>query len=192
MDSLLPGTLGRNERLERIGREIEWDGFDALVAGVYSAPEGRPSYPPLTMVKILLLQQWYTLSDTLMEEALDDRISFRRFVGLGLEDDTPDYSTISRFRTELARRGLAETLFHELGKQLEKRGLFVQGRDIDGRHAGGGAGQTPSDERRAWREEHAGPRCGLEPDGSRITDTLRIQGRISAWTQEPAWCAWRY
>ena len=63
LDSLLPGTLGRNERLERIGREIEWDGFDALVAGVYSAPEGRPSYPPLTMVKILLLQQWYTLSD---------------------------------------------------------------------------------------------------------------------------------
>ena len=52
------------------------------------------------MVKILLLQQWYTLSDPLMEEALDDRISFRRFVGLGLEDDTPDYSTI-RICTEL-------------------------------------------------------------------------------------------
>ena len=64
VESLLPGTLGRNERLERIGREIEWGGFDALVAGVYSASEGRPSYPPLTMVKILLLQQWYTLSDT--------------------------------------------------------------------------------------------------------------------------------
>ena len=126
VESLLPETLGRNDRLERIGREIEWDGFDALVAGVYSAPEGRPSYPPLTMVKILLLQQWYTLSDTLMEEALDDRISFRRFVGLGLEDDTPDYSTISRFRTELANRGLAEKLFHELGRQLEKRGLFVK------------------------------------------------------------------
>ena len=120
VESLLPGTLGRNDRLERIGREIEWDGFDALVAGVYSAPEGRPSYPPLTMVKILLLQQWYTLSDTLMEEALDDRISFRRFVGLGLEDDTPDYSTISRFRTELANRGLAETLFHLMAYNLRK------------------------------------------------------------------------
>ena len=116
VESLLPGTLGRNERLERIGREIEWDGFDALVAGVYSAPEGRPSYPPLTMVKILLLQQ----GDTLMEEALDDRISFRRFVGLGLEDDTPDYSTISRFRTELANRGLAETLFHLMAYNLRK------------------------------------------------------------------------
>ena len=83
VDALLPGTLGRNERLERIG-------------------------------------QWYTLSDTLMEEALDDRISFRRFVGLGLEDDTPDYSTISRFRTELANRGLAETLFHLMAYNLRK------------------------------------------------------------------------
>ena len=165
LDSLLPGTIGRNERLERIGREIEWDGFDALVAGVYSAPEGRPSYPPLTMVKILLLQQWYTLSDTLMEEALDDRISFRRFVGLGLEDDTPDYSTISRFRTELANRGLAEKLFHELGRQVGEAGSVRQGRDIAGRHAGGGAGETPADERRAWREEHEGPRCGLESHG---------------------------
>ena len=52
VESFLPGTLGRNERLERIGREIEWGGFDVLVADVYSAPEGRPSYPPLTMVKI--------------------------------------------------------------------------------------------------------------------------------------------
>ena len=48
------------------------------------------------------------------------------FRGTGLEDDTPDYSTISRFRTELANRGLAEKLFHELGRQLEKRGLFVK------------------------------------------------------------------
>ena len=176
VESLLPETLGRNDRLERIGREIEWDGFDALVAGVYSAPEGRPSYPPLTMVKILLLQQWYTLSDTLMEEALDDRISFRRFVGLGLEDDTPDYSTISRFRTELANRGLAEKLFHELGRQLEKRGLFVKEGTLMDATLVEGAGQTPSDERRAWREEHEGPRCGLEPHGSWITDTLRLQG----------------
>lgn len=56
----------------------------------------------MTMVKVLLLEQWYNLSDPQMEEALGDRLSFRRFVGLGLEDDTPDHATISRFRTELA------------------------------------------------------------------------------------------
>lgn len=123
---LLSQTLGRNERLERIGDEVDWERFASLVEGVYSADEGRPSYPPLMMVKVLLLEQWYNLSDPQMEEALGDRISFRRFVGLGLQDDTPDYSTISRFRTELSKHGLSEELFKELESQLDKRGLILK------------------------------------------------------------------
>ena len=125
-ESLLPQGLGRNERLERIGEEVDWERFAVLVEGIYSAGEGRPSYPPLLMVKVLLLEQWYNLSDPQMEEALGDRISFRRFVGLGLQDETPDYSTISRFRTELSRRGLSEQLFTELETQLDERGLILK------------------------------------------------------------------
>ena len=102
-ESLLPETLGHNERLERIAEAFDWDRFDRLLARVHSAQEGRPSYPPLMMVKVLLLEQWYNLSDPQMEEALQDRISFRRFVGLGLQDDTPDYSTISRFLGDIGR-----------------------------------------------------------------------------------------
>lgn len=125
-ESLLPQTLGRNERLERIADEFDWDRFASLVEDIYSSDEGRPSYPPLTMVKVLLLEQWYNLSDPQMEEALSDRISFRRFVGLGLEDDTPDHSTISRFRSELVRRELSERLFEELSLQLDERGMIVK------------------------------------------------------------------
>ena len=125
-ETLLPEGLGRNRRLERIDEEVDWEKFSALVEGIYSACEGRPSYPPLMMVKVLLLEQWYNLSDPQMEEALWDRISFRRFVGLGLGDDTPDYSTISRFRAELARRGLSEKLFEELVAQLDRQGLMVK------------------------------------------------------------------
>ena len=124
-ESLLPETLGQNVRLERIDEAVDWDRFSELVAGVYSAGEGRPSYPPLTMVKVLLLEQWYNLSDPQMEEGLGDRISFRRFVGLGLQDDTPDYSTISRFRAELEKRGLSESLFKELETQLDEMGLIL-------------------------------------------------------------------
>ena len=125
-ESLLPQTLGKNQRLERIDDAVDWGRFASLVDGVYSAEEGRPSYPPLMMLKALLLEQWYNLSDPQMEEALGDRISFRRFVGLGLEDQTPDYSTISRFRTELSKRGLSEELFKELEAQLDKRGLILK------------------------------------------------------------------
>ena len=125
-ESLLPEGLGHNERLERIAAAVDWNRFARLADGVHSAREGRPSYPPLTMVKVLLLEQWYNLSDPQMEEALGDRISFRRFVGLGLQDDTPDHSTISRFRGELEKKGLSERLFKELEFQLEELGLVLK------------------------------------------------------------------
>ena len=129
------GDDRRNEGLERIGDEVDWERFAALVDGVYSEGEGRPSYPPLMMVKVLLLEQWYNLSDPQMEEPLGDRMSFRRFVGLGLQDDTPDYSTISRFRTELSKRGLSEELFKELEAQLDKRGLILKEGTLMARHS---------------------------------------------------------
>lgn len=106
-ESSLPRTRGRNERLERIDDAVDWDRLVRLMRGGYSAREGRSSYPQVMMVKVFLLGQWYNLSDSQMEEALEDRISFRRFVGLGLRDDTPDYSIISHFRGTLERIGLS-------------------------------------------------------------------------------------
>ena len=51
-------------------RAVDWDRIGKIVDEVYSAPEGRPSYPPLMMVKVMLLQQWYNASDPEMEAAL--------------------------------------------------------------------------------------------------------------------------
>ena len=89
---------------------------------IYGSDEGRPSYPLLTYVKLLLLQQWYGLSDPGLEEAVDDRLSFRRFAGLRLDESVPDHSTIWRFRQELAAHRLAEALFEEINRQLDARG----------------------------------------------------------------------
>ena len=125
-------TLGHNQRLERIDAAVDWEPLAQVVAGVHAAPRGRPSYPPLLMVKALLLQQWYTLSDPQVEEALSDRLSFRRFVGLGLEDPTPDHSTLSRFRAALEAQGLSDRLFAVLTAQLEAQGLVLtQGTLLD-------------------------------------------------------------
>ena len=122
----LDGGLGRNERLERLVAVIDWTTIERLVAPIHSAREGRKAYPPLVMVKALLLQQWYGLSDPRLEEALSDTLSFRRFVGLGLGDGTPDHSTISRFRTRLRETGLDEALFTEVTAQLDRRGLILK------------------------------------------------------------------
>lgn len=122
----LGAKLGRNARLERISAAFDWEAVERLVSGVHSARSGRPSWPPLLMVKALLLQQWYDLSDPGLEEALGDRLSFRNFVGLELDAGAPDHSTLSRFRKALRERGLDEALFEEIGRQLEARGLLVK------------------------------------------------------------------
>ena len=57
------------------------------------------------MVKVLLLEQWYNLSDPQMEEALGDRLSFRRLWGWGCKTTRRIMRRVSRFRTELAQRG---------------------------------------------------------------------------------------
>jgi transposase, IS5 family len=125
-DGLVDGGAGRNRQLERIAALVDWAAFARLLSEVYAAPRGRPSYGPVVLLKCLLLQQWYGLSDPGLEEALSDRLSFRRFVGLALADPVPDHSTLSRFRGELAQRGLAEPLLAELNRQLDARGLMIK------------------------------------------------------------------
>ena len=118
--------LGRNVRLERIAAVFDWSAVEGLVGGVYGARTGRPSWPPLMLVKALLLQQWYGLSDPGLEEALGDRLSFRRFVGLSLDEGSPDHSTLSRFRKVLRDRNLDQRLFEEIERQLGAKGLLVK------------------------------------------------------------------
>jgi transposase, IS5 family len=125
-DGLVGGGAGRNRQLAKIAALVDWAAFERLLGDIYAAPVGRPSYGPLVLLKCLLLQQWYRLSDPGLEEALSDRLSFRRFVGLALADPVPDHSTLSRFRSELVRRGLAEPLLAELNRQLDARGLVVK------------------------------------------------------------------
>jgi transposase, IS5 family len=125
-EALVGRKLGSNETLERLAKLVKWYRFEKLLARLHSAPTGRPAYPPLVMFKGLLLAQWYGLSDQGLEEALNDRLSFRRFAGLGLEGDTPDHTTLCRFRNDLAAAGLSEKLFEEMNRQLERLGLVLK------------------------------------------------------------------
>src|SRR5437773_7215755 len=70
---------------------IPWEQLAGTIADVYDgdselnkAKGGRPHWPLVMMVKCLLLQKWFGLSDPGLEEMLRDRLSFRRFVGLSL------------------------------------------------------------------------------------------------------------
>lgn len=117
-------VCGVKNFLSEADARLNWRDIEAELSGVYSSGTGRPSYPLLVLFKTLLLQQWYSLSDPGMEEALSDRVSFRRFVGLSLSDPVPDHSTLSRFRSQLG--GRYEALFSSLNRQIESQGWMVK------------------------------------------------------------------
>jgi transposase, IS5 family len=117
---------GGNRRLEAIEQLIDWAAVERLLAPVYAAPTGRASYPVLSLFKAVLLGAWYGLGDPELEATLSDRLSFRRFAGLALDAPVPDHSSLWRFRDQLRRLDLAEALFAEVNRQLERRGLVVK------------------------------------------------------------------
>ena len=79
---------------------------------------------PVLMVKLLVLQAWYGLSDPELERQVNDRISFRHF--LGYPKRAPDYSTVWRFRERLAETGRDRLVWAELQRQLDEKGLTVR------------------------------------------------------------------
>jgi IS5 family transposase len=128
-DTLVEGRSRRRQRLDRLERVeglLDWGRIDRLLDGINAERRGGRGYPPLCMLKALLLAQWHDLSDPGLEDALADRLSFRRFCGVPLDEETPDETSFVRFRAKLRDLGLYERLFAEVNRQLEARGLMVK------------------------------------------------------------------
>jgi IS5 family transposase len=119
-------VAGPASPLDRLGVLVKWYRLEKLLSPLRDGGPGRPAWPPLLLFKALLLQSLYGLSDRELEEALGDRLSFRRFVGLGLEETIPDHTVLSRFRNLLIEAALLEKLFGELDRQLEKAGVMLK------------------------------------------------------------------
>lgn len=108
-------------------QHIPWQQLAESVADIFPpTASGRPHWPIVQMIKCLFLAKWFNLSDPQLEEVLQDRLSFRRFVGLSLQDATPDETTICLFRRRLREAGHATTLFDKALQHLRARGLVLE------------------------------------------------------------------
>ena len=125
LDSLMiaPPT---NEFLERLDRALDWKPIETALQAMYPATTGRPPCAPLALFKMSLLQHCYGLSDPQCEELVSDRLSWRRFVGLGLQEAVPDETTLVRFRQRLREHGLQEKLLQLVNRQIEAQGLILK------------------------------------------------------------------
>jgi IS5 family transposase len=116
-----------NVQLDRLNGLVKWYRFEKLAGHLRDeGGPGRPGYPVLLLIKSLLLQALYGLSERELEDALNDRLSFRRFVGLGLEGSAPDHTVLNRFRNALISEGLLDRMFAELDRQLEAAGMILK------------------------------------------------------------------
>lgn len=123
-DAVLSGASGGT--LDRLAGLVRWYRFEKVLGKLRDGGPGRAAWPPLVLFKALLLGSLYGLSERELEEALADRLSFRRFAGLSYEEGVPDHSVLNRFRNELVAAGLFAVLFAELDKQLEAAGVMLK------------------------------------------------------------------
>ena len=136
-DAEYAGKRKRTRRevfLAEMDRVVPWARLVSLIEPVYPKPgNGRRPYPLETMLRIHFMQQWFSLSDPAMEEALYDIASMRRFAGLSLaRGSVPDETTILNFRHLLEKHRLAEQLLAQVNTLLSERGLLLrQGTIVD-------------------------------------------------------------
>lgn len=118
---------GLGDRLELMKQQIDWKPFIPLVKSVFLDNEihgGRPHTDELIVVRSMLLQAWYGLSDPELEFQCHDRLSFRNF--LGFPEQIPDFSTIWRIRDRLKEMNLDKQIWDELQRQLDEKGYQVK------------------------------------------------------------------
>jgi len=132
--SLLDSAFSRRKKrsrsdslLQKIDKFVDWRQLEAICLPMYKASRrGRPTIPIEFSLKCLILQYLYNLSDPALEDALVDRLSFQRFLGISFESEIPDFTTIWRFRERLSKAGLLDQVFDAVVEQLEQRNSILR------------------------------------------------------------------
>ena len=112
--------------LDEVAALVDWTGIEGLLVGIPSSAKGEPGWPPLALVRALLVATWHNPSDVRLAEALDDRASFRRFYGFAAGEPTPERNAFVQYRRALVHHKLDRTLFGAITRQLDVRGVVVR------------------------------------------------------------------
>jgi len=170
IDDRLKHLSDLGDQLEAYSEAVDFEIFrsDLTSALAYSdgAKGGRPPYDAVLMFKILIIQAQNNLSDDRAEFLISDRLSFMRFLDLGLHDRIPDAKTIWAFRERLTQAGAIEGLFARFGIALKEAGyIAMSGQLVDAPDLHRETAHNGS--LRTWN----GPELGLRSQGGRTSDT---------------------
>ncbi|KXV03123.1 transposase, partial [Acetobacter cerevisiae] len=136
VEERLARLSGLGDQLEAFSRTVDFEVFrpdlDKALAYSDGSKGGRPPFDPVLMFKILVIQTLNTLSDERTEYLINDRLSFMRFLGLGLSDRVPDAKTLWLCQKRLTQGGAIESLFNRFDATLRNAGyLPMSGQILD-------------------------------------------------------------
>lgn len=126
---LIEERVPQDNFLRKINMLIDWEALGSKVKKVKSS-FGRTGYDVDLMLKVTLLSQWYHLSDRELERVLKVRLDFMLFCGSSILSNSPDHSTICRFRNALVTHDLYDVLLQEVNRQLQEHHLMVSEADV--------------------------------------------------------------
>ena len=179
-------TFSKGDPLVALNGLAPWDDFRPRLKAVWRRPSGerksragRKPWDAVVMFKAIVLSALYNLSDEQLEHHLRDRLSFMRFLGLGLEDPAPDATTVWLYREQLVRAGLVDELFDAFDAHLKAQGwLAMGGQMID-------ASIVPAPRQRNTRDENAAIKAGETPEGWDDNPAMSRQKDTDArWTKK--------
>jgi IS5 family transposase len=185
-DLAISKSLEHNRSLKmmnRINEVVKWRNIDALLReyyGVGTSKEGADAYPPLMLLKCLLLQKWFRIpSDPELENQINDRISFKKFLGLSLGKPSPDHSTFSRFRRRLSKEAMIK-LNNEVLQGFEKMGLSInEGIAVDARLVKSASRPMSNEGLKDFKEKRNSPEGKLDKNGNPMKFSRDLE---SDWT----------
>jgi transposase, IS5 family len=169
------------DQLEAFAAVVDFEMFrpDLVAALNYSdgAKGGRPPFDPVLMFKILVIQAQNNLSDDRAEFLINDRLSFMRFLGLGLGDRVPDAKTIWAFRERLTRAGAIERLFARFDRAIREAGYIpMSGQIVDASLVSAPKQRNTDEEKKAVKEGRVPEEWTAKPA------MLRQKDRDARWT----------
>lgn len=171
----------KGDDLERIASLVDFEQFRADLERAVPRSDGtkggRPAFDHVLMFKVLLLQAMHGLSDERAEYLIKDRLSFMRFLGLGLADAVPDANTIWTYREALKRAGAVQALFTRFDAMLRAAGYLAMGGQIVD------ATIVAAPKQRNTEAERAAIKAGRVPEGwAERPAKLRQKDRDARWT----------
>jgi IS5 family transposase len=180
------GLDAKNDPLVKIDAAVRWEDFRPSLEAVWRSPvgerksaAGRKPWDAVVMFKSIVLCALYNLSDDQVEYQLRDRLSFMRFLGLGLEDPVPDAKTVWLYREQLAQAGMVEGLFADFDGYLKDQGYLAMGGQIID------ASIVPVPKQRNGRDDNAKIKAGETPEGWDANPAKRPQKDTDArWTKK--------